>query len=515
MTVGAPVLSPEHAVQRLIERIEAPARLLVAVSGGSDSTGLLVALATFNPPGAGLSLFAATIDHALRPESADEARAVAALCGRLGIPHFIRRWDGEKPRTGISAAAREARYRLLTEVADEIDATAILTGHTCDDQAETVLMRSVRRDGEDNFGLAGMAEAVLLGRRRWLLRPFLRTFRADIRAFLAGQGEGWIDDPSNLDPHYERVRVRGRLSPDHPAGMTVWLDVSERRTVLSDEAGRLIRQHATVRNGVLAHLDPAGLSGDAVVRRYALSFLAAVLGGRAHALGRDSMDRVMAFLDGGRPGRITAGRVIFDLRREGLYLMRENRGMTPLHVTAGEAAVWDGRYRIVNRAVAEIVVGPTAPDREEANALFADVLPAIAMRAMAALPCIDEAAFSPHIAPLAGENNSGSLQPAGLPGPGHSSQPALRAERKEGERARQGFASGAVQGDKALFPGERLGKSSLAGTAREAPISVQPMLAPFDRFLPQFDLILAAEIAVLVGCDVFPPLPVKDSTRKR
>jgi len=455
----ASTLPPVEAVQRLLAGLAKPARLLVAISGGSDSTGLLLSLSKANPPGSGVSFFAATVDHALRPEAAGEAHSVAVFCGRLGIPHFIRRWDGEKPKTGVSAASREARYRLLLEVADEIDATAILTGHTFDDQAETVAMRAARSEDDNNLGLAGMAEAVLLDRRRWLLRPFLQTRRADIRSFLTAEGQGWIDDPSNLDPHYERVRVRGRLATESAFDAVAQARTVERRTALSDAAARLVRDHVTVRHGALAHLAPAGLKGGSSVRRHALSLLAAVLGGRAHALRRDSMDRVTAFLDGGQPGRITAGRVIFDLRREGLYLSRENRGLAPLHVPPGEVAVWDGRYRVANTGACEIVVGPTPPDPDEALALFPNVPPAIAMRAMGVMPHVEVFASPPR--------------------------------------------------------GEELGMGISAGiTSTEHPIRIAPVLGPYDRFLPQFDLNLGIEFAVLLGCDVFPPLPVKDSARK-
>ncbi|MEN3147941.1 tRNA lysidine(34) synthetase TilS [Neorhizobium sp. IRAMC:178] len=453
MTAGPKILSPEQAAERLIADIARPARLLVAISGGSDSCGLLIALSKFNLPGSGLSLFAATIDHGLRPESADEARAVAALCDKLGIPHFIRRWEGDKPLSGISAAAREARYRLLLEVADEIDATAIVTGHTLDDQAETVAMRAGRGEGEENSGLAGMAQAVLLDSRRWLLRPFLSSRRSDIRAFLAKEGQGWIDDPSNVDPHYERVRVRGRLAQESPFDAAVQAAAAARRITLSDEAARLVREHVTIAQGVLGHIDASGMQGDAASRRHALSLLAAVLGGRAHALGSDSMDRVVAFLDGGQPGRITAGRVIFDRRRDGLYLVRENRGILPLHIPPGNTAIWDGRYRITNAGPDEIIVGPTAPDRDEALALFPGVPPAIAMRAVAAMPFIEANAL---------------------------------LSTEDGEN--KGMAERSI---------------------------VRPLLAPFDRFLPQFELRFGSELAVLLGCDGFPRLPVKDSSRKR
>ena len=187
MSADGLTLSPQRAAERFLASIAKPARLLVAISGGSDSAGLLLSLVQANASDSDVSIDAVTIDHALRPESADEAVSVAAFCRRLGVRHFIRRWHEEKPRTGISAASREARYRLLMDIADEIDATAILTGHTLDDQAETVAMRAARDEGEGNLGLAGMADTVLLDRRRWLLRPFLHCRRAGRPGISAGR----------------------------------------------------------------------------------------------------------------------------------------------------------------------------------------------------------------------------------------------------------------------------------------------------------------------------------------
>ena len=437
MTAAPKPLSPQDAIRRFLAELERPARLLIAISGGSDSTGLLVALSRSAPEG--ITLHAATIDHGLREESAHEAREVAALCGKLGIPHVTRRWEGEKPKSGVSAAAREARYRLLTEIAEEVGAMAILTGHTLDDQAETVAMRGARSVGGDDPGLAGMAEAVLLDRKLWLLRPFLRTRRTDIRAFLQGEGFGWIDDPSNLDPRYERVRTRQRLAGGGVFDLASLDAAACRRAQLSKQAASLLTDHAIAHHGVLVHLAPEFFAADAAARRHALGYLAAALGGRTYVPGRESMDRVMAVLDGSGAGRITAGRVIFDRRREGLYLSRENRGLQPLHLIPGEWALWDGRYRVANRGDGEIVVGPTAPDRKEASMLFPDVPPPVAMRAMAVMPCISAA-------------------------------------------------------DQTV---------------------IQPVLAPFDRFLPQFDYTLAARLAYLLGCDDFPPMRVKVSARKR
>jgi tRNA(Ile)-lysidine synthase len=445
VTTAASVFLPPHeATRRFLDRLERPARLLIAISGGSDSSGLLSILldCVGGASGDGISLFAATVDHNLRAESAQEARAVAELCRSFNVPHLLRRWEGSKPKNGLSAAAREARYRLLMEMADEVGATAIVTGHTLEDQRETVAMRAARREGNANLGLSGMAEAVLLDRRRWLLRPFLATRRADIRAALSAKGMGWIDDPSNRDPHYERVRVRQR---DRQEGNAEPADIeraAERRTRLSGQAANLLRDHLTLQQGVLAHLPAAALKGDPELRRHALAALAAFLGGRAHAPGTETMTRIMAFVDGGMPGRLTAGRTIFDRRGEGLYIQRECRGLAPCHVAPGAKGLWDGRYRIVNGTDHEIVIGPTPPERVEAQVLFSGVPPSIAMRAMSVMPLIQSAA----------------------------------------ETAAQ--------------------------------VRLDPVVAPFDRFLSQFDLDLAGQLALFGAADPYPPLPIKVSVRK-
>lgn len=209
MTDTLSAVPPDAAIAAFLDRINHPLRLLVAISGGSDSTGLLLALheQLQAMPAKTVTLHAATIDHGLRNGSAAEAETVAALCATLGIPHVIRRWVGDKPKSGISAAARAARYRLLAEIAKEIGAAAILTGHTADDQIETIAMREKRSRNPRATGLAGMASSVLFENSIWITRPLLRSRRQTIRAFLQDRGHGWVDDPSNDNPAYERARI--------------------------------------------------------------------------------------------------------------------------------------------------------------------------------------------------------------------------------------------------------------------------------------------------------------------
>ena len=179
--------------------------LLVAVSGGPDSTALLVGLAEL-APARDLRLTAACVDHGLRgAEAAREADAVAALAARLGVP-FVRRAVTILPGPDLEARARRARYQALARVAAEVGARRIVTGHTQDDQVETVLLRLLR--GAGRRGLGAMRPA-----RGRLLRPLLAATRADVRRFLAERGLGFAVDRTNADLRHARNRVRRLLVP--------------------------------------------------------------------------------------------------------------------------------------------------------------------------------------------------------------------------------------------------------------------------------------------------------------
>lgn len=338
--------SPEDAARRLLISFRNPTRLLVAISGGSDSTGLLVSLKhAVADCSIRHSLVAVTVDHALRPGSSDEAQAVARLCASLGIPHRILTWSGAKPATGISAAAREARYRLLADAAADLGATAIVTGHTADDQDETIAMRAARAE-DDNLGLSGMAEAMLYDRRIWVLRPFLSVRREAIRDYLSATGLGWIDDPSNADRRYERVRVR----QDRDAGARpLGVEAAERRRRLSRHAAELIAHCATLHAGCLIALAPDALDAEPAILRHVLATLVAVAGGRPHRPGTAAMDRLIDFVASGSPGRMTLARALVQRRRDGLYLMRELRDVLPRQIPPHATLLWDGRYRVTNR----------------------------------------------------------------------------------------------------------------------------------------------------------------------
>lgn len=183
-------------------------RLLVAVSGGPDSVALLGLLAEWAAISGRPALFAATVDHGLRPEAAAEAEAVGHLCARLGVEHAVLRWLDPKRAAGVQAQARAARYRLLVGHARALGGAAIVTAHTLDDQAETVLMRLAHGSGP--AGLAAMRPRVRMGDTP-LYRPLLSVPKARLVATAQARGLPFVTDPSNADARFERVRWRGIL----------------------------------------------------------------------------------------------------------------------------------------------------------------------------------------------------------------------------------------------------------------------------------------------------------------
>ena len=183
--------------------------LVIAVSGGPDSTALMALMARWRGRlRRGPDLVAVTIDHGLRPESAREARAVKRLAKRLGVTHRTLRWLGAKPTTGLQERARDARYRLLGEAARRAGARCVLTGHTRDDQAETVMIRLAR--GSGLTGLAAMA-AVTPVAGFFLVRPLLAVDKARLIATLHARAIPFAEDPSNRDPRFTRVRMRALM----------------------------------------------------------------------------------------------------------------------------------------------------------------------------------------------------------------------------------------------------------------------------------------------------------------
>jgi tRNA(Ile)-lysidine synthase len=198
-------ISAQHAKRLFADWKAAPA-IVLAVSGGPDSIALMWLAARWRRTLArGPRLVAVTVDHGLRAEAKAEARDVKRLARALDLQHRTMRWTGAKPKTGLPAAARAARYRLLAQAARASGATHILTAHTRDDQAETLLMRLLR-----GSGIAGLAAMARQSERDGVLlaRPFLHVSKSQLIATLKKAKLGFADDPTNRDPSFTRPRLR-------------------------------------------------------------------------------------------------------------------------------------------------------------------------------------------------------------------------------------------------------------------------------------------------------------------
>jgi len=223
-----------------------PQLIIIAVSGGGDSMALMHLFARarqltgFSAPCSNSQVIIATVDHGLRDESLKEAQFVARAADRLGFEHVILPWLGEKPASGLQNAAREARYKLLHDLSIErnIEPVAIMVAHHRDDQAETVLMRLGRGTGID--GLKGMRkeDASLYGDQTTIWRPLLDVPKTRLLATLTRDRVSWIEDPSNENADYERVRVRQARREREKLGLS--------DAALSRTARRLLRAHAAL-----------------------------------------------------------------------------------------------------------------------------------------------------------------------------------------------------------------------------------------------------------------------------
>jgi tRNA(Ile)-lysidine synthase len=214
--------------------------IAIAVSGGPDSTALLWLAAQWRAARKrGPELLALTVDHGLRKESAREASAVKTLARKLNVAHRTLHWKGDKPKTGLQEAAREARYALLASAAKKARARILLTAHTLDDQAETVLFRLLRGSGP--AGLQAMAVASPCPGAPWLTlaRPLLTIPKVRLVATLQKAGIAFAEDPSNRDPRHTRPRLRVLMPQLEAEGLSaVRLALLAKRLRRADEALR-------------------------------------------------------------------------------------------------------------------------------------------------------------------------------------------------------------------------------------------------------------------------------------
>lgn len=365
---SVPAAPPEAAAD--FSGLGGERHVALAVSGGSDSTALMRLArdwALAHPSGPQLTVL--TVDHSLRSGSAAEAETVKRWARELGLSHQTLRWEPHsKPETGIQARARKARYDLMADWCRMQGAGALVTAHTLDDQAETVLMRLSRT--RSPASLAGIRPY-----RSWqglpVFRPLLPVRRQALRDYLTGLGQAWLDDPSNEDPRFERVRIRQALTIPGKAEVT-----PERLAALAEAAGRT--------DALLERVSQRWISLWLVETDFGVCHVAdRHFGGLPEPLQERILGRILRHYGGGgfspepaelrrtlnwvrrREGapRATLAGALLGRDAAGFWVGREpSRIVTePEWVPEGGKLVWDGRFEIEAAAGARISAAGRRP----------------------------------------------------------------------------------------------------------------------------------------------------------
>lgn len=332
------------------EPFEDRPRLAVAVSGGADSTALAILAREWCAKRDG-RIVALVVDHGLRPESPDEARAVLRQLVHRGIEAVLLEWRGDKPVTGIQAIARDARLSLLREACHQRKIAHLLLGHHRDDQNETIAMRAERQSGV--IGRAGMSACRELDHLR-LLRPLLEVRKSALRAYLEHRGESWVEDPSNTDPRFWRGRYRVAGKGTEPRS------TAAERMALERALARFAAEAVSFDS--LGYLSISGSEFDRQDRelRY-LIVTAAVTAvtGRACHLRRERLERLMNELSS-CPVRRTLGHAMFERRENEIRVVREIRHLpraAPL--PPAMSTRWDDRFTIETGSIGDgWMIGP-------------------------------------------------------------------------------------------------------------------------------------------------------------
>ncbi|WP_308238312.1 tRNA lysidine(34) synthetase TilS [Phenylobacterium sp. J367] len=310
--------------------------LAVALSGGGDSLALTLLAAEWGKQ-AGRPILVLTVDHGLQRQSAAWTQACAETARRLGADFRALAWTGAKPGSGLAAAAREARHRLLADAARQAGARVILMGHTASDVAEAAAMRAAGSTTPAPREWAP-SPAWPEGRGLFVLRPMLSVTRAAIRDWLTARGETWIDDPANSDLASARVRARAAdPPPDEPPGEPALAPLAE--ACRFDAAGGVTFERALLRGA-----EPAQAATF-------LAMAAVCAGGGDRRPASDRVERLRAILAGGAVTATTLAGARIEADAEVVRIFREpgeaKRGGLPmLYLTPGKPVVWDGRFEL-------------------------------------------------------------------------------------------------------------------------------------------------------------------------
>jgi tRNA(Ile)-lysidine synthase len=302
--------------------------------GGGDSTALLHLCLS-----AGVKVEAVTVDHRLRPESAGEAAGVAAACAALGVPHVVQVWDHGPVAGNLMDAARRARMALILDWARGRELAHVALGHTRDDQAETLLMGLAR--GAGIAGLCGMRRAWDAGEVT-LHRPLLDAGRAELRDWLKASGVTWVEDPTNEDARFTRVKARRALAVLGPMGITleglasVAGHLAQAQAALGVQVQSALQECVEPTAGAL-RVKPGLWDTPPEVQRQAIAAGLLWLNRADYPPRAAELERLLATMIAGRDATLAGCRF-----RQG-WLMREVRALGgPVPV----GGLWDGRWRV-------------------------------------------------------------------------------------------------------------------------------------------------------------------------
>lgn len=328
-------------------------RLGVAVSGGSDSLGLLHLLHDLEGP----ELHVVTVDHGLRPTSAGEALHVARISEAMGHGHTTLAWEGWDGRGNLQDEARRTRYSMMADWAKARGLDAVALGHTMDDAAETFLMRLRRAAGID--GLSPMAERF---ERHGVtfLRPLLFCRREALRDLLASRGVTWVEDPSNDDDSFDRVRTRRTLEALAPLGLTaerirtVSAHLGDARAALDAYALRFARAHVSSVAGDLI-FDRTALQGEPPeARRRLLAAGLRFIATAPYPPRKEPLDDLLAAVAERRNTALHGARVLVSDMT--VRLTREHAAVATLKTPTN--ALWDARWRLDGPHAAGLEIRP-------------------------------------------------------------------------------------------------------------------------------------------------------------
>ncbi|WP_158091211.1 tRNA lysidine(34) synthetase TilS [Thalassospira mesophila] len=361
-------------------------RLMVAVSGGADSMALAILAARWCADRNG-KLIAVTVDHGLRADAATEAQWVSQQLATYGIEHITRRWTGPKPGAAIQQEARAARYCLIDDLAGELGILHVLVAHHFNDQAETVAMRRDHNSGP--LGQAGMSAQRYLRHCR-VLRPLLPVTSNDLRATLqaivgggntpfvadaapdansgshiAHGGQDWIEDPSNHNPAFERVRMRRKLQSGGGLLPADFSAMAHQRQNMEQAIGGFLARHVFIATDGVAtvtwpfvgsgdikagrHADDPDIGSPAFDRAaYGIGHVLRMIGGGNYAPARDSVRHVLQLFRQNSATRHSLAGCVLHRRENHILIYREAGRMdiAPQPVLPRQVTRWDNRFEL-------------------------------------------------------------------------------------------------------------------------------------------------------------------------